>query len=38
MEIWKLSKERIRKKYGICLDQKGKNPDYFPGKYVYDNI
>ncbi len=25
--------ERVWKKYGIYLDQKGRNPDYFPGKY-----
>ncbi len=25
--------ERVWKKYGIYLDQKGKNPDYFPDKY-----
>ncbi len=27
------SMEKVWKKYGIYLDQKGKNPDYFPGKY-----
>ncbi len=27
----------VWKKYGIYLDQKGKNPDYFPGKYGFSN-